>query len=485
MALITQFTPDIDSGMPGPRRPYELGRIEEQRLHFTAEQLGIPDALAPAEIVQPQIVDPYLERLKLRSPGRVTEIRAQEAEMAAYAQSRREEGEWSPEPGTPYRDLLGNAQRKPTWGDPVSKARFMGEGGILDDEGIHVWASSVPSAIALMPLADPERVEVVFGLERGKPVMATATETTREWMTACTDALEIRNRGAILADEFRGVIDKYATENPNTQMTMVSVAAGTLLPTLQAAINSGHDHNIRIVMLENNEQSIAMAQHLVGELGFKGTLEVRNIDVFDAAQMEEQLADLESTALTVDAVGIFEYVNEELRAKMGARHPEDYMLFDPVAFFNKINRFTKEDGTLVIGQMRKYRPVRDFMRGVLGWPFIKERSPAEVMQITVDGGAGRGDTRLIMTPRGLYTMAAVHKVKRYEYDWPGMNLKNAAAVHPLGATATGPTRPASYPDKLARPGGSTRPERVPIGARLRQAAATAGRVIANANLLLF
>lgn len=466
MTLVTIAGPDVYAGPAGEPRPYELGRVVPNELtpmqqRELGNRVGIPDALMPAEVQTPVVVDGYVERLEARQPGRVDEIQALEAEMNAFAEYRRKRGLWEPEPGTPYRDLQGNERRSVRWGDTVSRDRFMGDGGILDDEAVRAWASTVPSAISLVPLADPERVNVVVGKGKRKsePVLAEATDNTREWMTACTDAWEIRNRGAILAQEFGEIIEQHVTEKPEEPITMVSVAAGTLLPTLQAAVNSGHDERIRIVMLENDPMSIAMAEQLSQDLGFRGKLDIREVDVFRPEQMEAQLKELEGQALTVDAVGIYEYVNENLRDSMSGKMGEDSLLFDPVAFFQTINRFTAEGGRLVLGQMRSDRPNGDFTSGVIGWPFIVRRSPGELMKIMVEGGADPENVKLSLTPIGVYTMASVRKpatppaTNGHKTSKGHETVTNGARIPLLGAAAVHIVRPAApdWPNAAATP----------------------------------
>ncbi|HWZ65430.1 MAG TPA: hypothetical protein VNX65_01380 [Patescibacteria group bacterium] len=391
-------------------RKFELGRIVPNLgAGLTPQELGISETIAPLEILKPHIIDPHVEHLRRHNPGRLEEIAAAEALMNAYAEQRRIDGSWNLEPGTPYVDLNGETLRSTSWGDPVSRERFLGPERILD-KSVQIWATNIPGAGALVPLSDPTYAQTITGLDENRqPTTVEMTDTAREWMTGCTDALGIRNRNTILAEETRALIDTYAVSHPDEQILMVSVAAGTLLPTLQAAINSGHDHRIRIVMLENNPSSIEMAHGFAEELGFQGVLDIRKVDVFDPTSMEEQLGELEGKALSVDAEGIFEYVNEGLHKKLGGRFAPGYMLFDPITFFSTINRFTREEGQLNIGQMRDDRPNSDFTRGVIGWPYIVQRSPEELMQIMIAGGADPKDVRLIVTPDGVYTMASIRK----------------------------------------------------------------------------
>ena len=413
MSLHT-LTPPPSSELAGqPPLPgeYALGRINPlETTHVFPETIGIDPQIAPREIVRVGVDDPYVEHLEAQRPGRVRELQARESSMSAYARYRRMDGGWVREPGTPYIDAEGVTHQKRffEYGDLVSQAEFFGKGGPLDDEALRAWRSVIPHAYALLPLTNPTNIEMIVN-RRGQPV--EATELTRDWLTAGTDPWEIRNRGTILAEEVKEVIERHAEADPEGTITMVSVGAGTLLPTLQAAMHSGVDtKRVRIVMLENSKGSIDMAEYLADELGFKGEIVAKKIDVFDPAVMEATVTELEGQAATVDAVGLYEYINEELRGSKALQDkPEGYLLAEPIKFMQMIDRMVKPGGRLIIGQMRDDRPNPDFTMGVIGWPYVVMLPPAKLYDMVTEAGFGGSRTKLSLTPKGVYTMVSIDK----------------------------------------------------------------------------
>jgi hypothetical protein len=71
-------------------------------------------------------------------------------------------------------------------------------------------------------------------------------------------------------------------------------------------------------------------------------------------------------------------------------------------------------GELVFGQMRDDRPLPDFTMGVLGWPYIVMRSPAEVMQIVQDAGIETRSAQLYVPDDGVYTVCSITKPTGHE-----------------------------------------------------------------------
>ncbi len=397
---------------------YELGRVDEV-ISVPPETVGIDDPTnRPRETVMYGITDPYVAYLRNTSPERFDEIRAQETVMDEFARDRRVAGMWQREPGTPYIDAAGTERIKRRYGDPESQQIFTKGDGYIADPDITAWRKTIPSATALLPLVNPSNIE--------------ASTNTREWMTVCTDGWEIRNRGTILAAEVNEALASRDERRPGEMITMVSVGAGTLLPTLQAAANTGKD-NVRIVMLEQDEGSIAMAHSLAEEIGFKGEIVVKKVDCFDPEAMEKTVAELEGTATTVDAVGLYEYINEKAtKLKEVLGRGDDYLLFEPVKFMNLINRMVEPGGRLIVGQMRDDRPNADFTMGVIGWPFVVTRSPNELVTLAREAGISPDQMRLALTPLGAYSMLSMDKPLA-ETRTNGYHHANGSQLAALGA----------------------------------------------------
>ncbi|HEY5667879.1 MAG TPA: hypothetical protein VIR03_01815 [Candidatus Saccharimonadales bacterium] len=431
------------AGQPGN---YELSEVTDV-IDVQPATIGIDPTNKPGEIVMVSVADPYVADLQRRSPERFKQIRGQERAMNAFAGARHRAEKWLRDPRTPYVDEMGVLQEGKTKrdsGDPVSQRRFCEPAmpgstdpldGVISDPSITAWRAMVPAAGALLPLTNPTNTHV---LHEGTKDEITVPKATQDWWVACTDARGIRNRGAVLATEVVDALDDREERRPGEPITMISVGAGTLLPALQAAVSSGKDSNVRIVMIEQDPRSIAMAHQLASELGFKGEIIVKAIDVFDPEAMEGLVAELEGIATTVDAVGLFEYINEnatELKRMKG----KDYLLFKPVEFMKLINRLVEPGGRLIVGQMREDRPRPDFTMGVIGWPYVVMRSPNELLRIAREAGLDLANMRLTLTPEGVYSMLS--HVKPLEGNAAAANTSGSRTVvsgkvaGPLGTLA--------------------------------------------------
>lgn len=370
-------------------------------------QLKIPSELAPARITSFDVSDPYLEYIDPAVRGL---IRAHEDMADSRARARFFMGAWSREPGTAYTDSDGNPQEKNRsfWGDPVSSREFFeGEEG-LNDPALSAWQTLVPRASALRYLADPFGVTAVIGAN-GQPV--PATEKTRIWLAACTDARSIRSRGAGLSMLGQEYIGLFRNRHHLDEFSAMSVACGTALPTLQAMMVAGVP-NTRLHLIDVDKRAMAETGTLAQEIGFTGQLDPEQLNIFDPETMAALKARLTANGIDnrpwfVDAMGIFEYTSEKLRPV--GKEDDPSLLYDPVEFLRTVYDLVHPGGRLVFGQMRDDRPNPDFTMGVVRWPYVCMRSPKEVMEIIVKAGIDPSCVKLSLTPDGVYTLVAIDK----------------------------------------------------------------------------
>jgi hypothetical protein len=418
-------------------QPFELGQVESVT-PLRPESLGLSEELTPAEVYICRVSDPHLQYLEATNPGRIEQIEFEEAGMDRYAGLRLDVGKWERRAGTAYEDENGVVAHKKRfeYGDPVSREAFFSPTGFLSDPALIEWRKTVPSAVALLPLADPHNIEYVTS-RRGERIEPGSL--AREWFAACIDGQEIRNRGAIMAAEARDFLLKYAEQHPDERIDMLSVASGTALPMIQAAINSGLDSNIRLTLLEKDPKSQAMAKELADRLGFRGELAIREVDVFDPVAMDELAEELERTdskAAFTDAMGIFEYSDPALQDPNS--EPSDYMLFHPDLFLKRIMNLTKAGGRIHFGQMYSGRPKQNFTFGVVSWPYVCMRSPTEVMTIIRDAGGDLARTRLGMTSKRLYMNVTLDKAPVQVESLPFQDQRIARHQNWLRRAVAGP-----------------------------------------------
>ncbi len=240
------------------------------------------------------------------------------------------------------------------------------------------------------------------------------TEYAQEWMTACTDGWEIRNRTALMVENMSAFLSRTAQQEPTRNITVVSVAGGTALATMQAIMHSGVDPaKVELILLESSERSATMAFDLAGQIGFAGKISLEDMDVFSPAAMAELAARLEATgrkATALDAVGIAEYSSTRMRSRaLVERYGEDYMLYNPEKFVEACLGLVEADGMAVVGQMRADRPNPYFTRGVVSWPYISMRTVKRFAEVMRDGGVDLSLAKFSLTPLGSYTMATLYK----------------------------------------------------------------------------
>jgi hypothetical protein len=409
-----------------PPQNFEVGTIQAVT-EISPEQIGLSGDLIPAQIVQPEIADPNIDYLRAVKPGRVEQIQRHEGVMNRWSNIRYKAGAWrrkdtqvlayeANDPSTALNPIAElDASESIANGDKESREKFFGSGGMLGDPGLRLWQQLIPQASALTPLANPYNTAQIRDPRSGET--ATTTDVTKEWMTACTDGWEIRNRTAIMVEEMGTYIGKYAAAHPSEKMTVMSIAGGTALGTMQSILRSGVDpRSVKLLLLENNEHSAAMAQELAKSIGYTGEIDRRDTNVFKPEEMQHLKAELDANGekvIALDAVGIAEYSTAKHRTDAQVRrNGPDYMLYNPDKFVKACLDFVDQDGMAMIGQMRADRPNPYFTRGVVSWPSITMRHPQEFMRVLKDGTADISLTKLSLTPRNTYSMATIYKSER-------------------------------------------------------------------------
>ncbi len=423
------------------------------------EQFELIDGLIPRKIEQFQIADPHTDYLEAIRPGTVGSIQRQERVMNGFAHLRYKMGSWRRKEATtiayeqstapPNTDVDLDTTESVANGDKDAHRKYFSPEGVLGDAALVAWQGTIPSAISLMPLTNPmniRRIADKHGLEND------TTEKTQDWLTACTDGQEIRNRKTIMIDKISSFLSEYSVTHIDEQLTVVSVAGGTALSTMQAIVKSGMP-NVRLLLLEGDENSARLSRNLADQIGFTGELEIRKVDVFSPTGMQEVADDLEATgqkAAVADAVGIIEYASAKLRTEARVRrYGEDYHLYNPEKFIASVMNLVADDGMGIIGQMRADRPTPYFTRGVVCWPTICMRSVKRFAEVIDGAGVDMQSTEFSLTPLGVYTMAMIYnspELKEGTVDGSGATVSTLAAqrllrsqrsAKPIGSMLTG------------------------------------------------
>lgn len=249
----------------------------------------------------------------------------------------------------------------------------------------------IPSAASLAVLCDTSADHVDVA---GQPI--TMDRTSAAYLMLVTDSIAVRARGTVMAE---AVVEaaRSTTLRAGQDLHWLSIAAGTALPAMKAAVRAGLRPRLGLVDLDRT--ALARAHALAAVVGFAGTIETERVNIFDPQQMTRlgaRLVAADRAPHLIDAMGIFEYTGPDLGV-------------DPVAFLAPAYAMLRPGGTLIIGQMRDDRPLADFTLGVIGWPHVTMRSPAELMAVLVAAGITPSEVELVLPDDGVYMVAVVRE----------------------------------------------------------------------------
>jgi hypothetical protein len=366
---------------------FQLGHVESGEQKQPAD-FGIPQELAPSEIWEVNVTDPYLEVI----PEAIsTQVKNWEEIGDDFAKLRRECGYWDRRADTVYTDASGNlVEGKKEWGDPVSKEYFFSK---LGNQAFDDWRSLIPSSVSLAYLSDPLAFDYIYRADGHK--LAQIDDVARAWLIGCTDAIGIRSRASVLSEIVRGYVESKVDEA--SSLKWMSVACGTALPAMKAAVNAHIKPELLLVDVDRT--AMDATEELSKAIGFEGCINQRWMNIFNdkkTAKLAEELGQNGGRPRIIDMMGIFEYTGENIKV-------------DPASFLKSYYEMLSPGGKLIFGQMRGDRPNIDFTMGVIGWPYVYMRSPKEVMEIITQAGIGPQQVKLYLPEDGVYTVVTIDK----------------------------------------------------------------------------
>lgn len=367
---------------------YLLGRMGEF-IPISPERFGFDQGLAPREVFAVDVHDPYLSEV---DPDTAARIIVAERLADLQARERRHIGAWQRRPETAYIDIDGNTALKARmWGDPVERSNFF-DG--LGSAALNAWLELIPSARALTVLADPK---LSAGIVMPDDSVVEIDDTARQWMAVSTDAVAIRNRGTVMAELARKYVMECVPAEKRDELVWMSVASGTALPSMKGAMQAGISP--RLILADHDVSALRAAKALGREIGFGGQLMHRRTNIFNPSMMGRLQAKLEEKGLRpqlMDYLGIFEYAGPHTGV-------------DPSQFLSSGYDMLAPGGRIIGGQMRNDRPVPDFTMGVVGWPYVVMRSPAETMRIIDKAGIPPECVSFCMPSDGVYSIFTIDK----------------------------------------------------------------------------
>jgi hypothetical protein len=383
----SQNTPRLSAS-----EPYKLGKVT-YAAHIHPEVLGIAACRTPRLIRQAQVTDPYVE---VWDPADREYVALVETDADRHARERREAGLWQRAPGTAYFNDDTTAGDEPAgqWGDPVASARFF-DG--VDSPGMKAWKTLIPSARALLYLSDPWNHHTIDTAPGPVPTDSNA----KRLLSLATDAIAIRSRASVMAQLIADLhLDSSNNSRNTTPLRWMSVACGTALPAMKAAVNA----TIRpeLLLVDYDRSALDLTRKLAELIGFQGQIETKRINIFNYDAMTalgEHLADTGRSPQLIDLMGIFEYTGTNLGV-------------DPIRFLESIWGTLAPGGSIILGQMLTTRPLPDFTMGAVQWPFIEMRTLDEMLAVTTAAGVPAERTEVYLPADGVY--AVLHANKQHD-----------------------------------------------------------------------
>ena len=281
--------------------------------------------------------------------------------------------------------------------------------------GVENWLELIPTASALDLLYDPS----IEQLANGKPV----SPVVRDWACNILDAQGIRSRGEIVQDILTTQVIDQAPPGA-TEQQWVSLACGAAQPVCHALrhIKESGNPTPRVTLVDLDRSALKAAQTYAQTMEVRQFTNVRCMNILRpqgvvspavdaqtnvAARALRRRVGLESAAYdAVDAVGILEYVPEELPDESPTA-----LRVNAATFLAHAAQLVKPGGLLLVGNMRDTHPQLGFTLNVVQWPHIQPRS-IETMQ-RIAGAAGLGDWRVdVYCPDdGVYALYAMRRPK--------------------------------------------------------------------------
>lgn len=376
---VSTINPEV-TGQTPPER-FRLAEIVDVQ-PLAHEAVGIDASRAPASVAEVRVIDPYIVEGYYDDPEAFEMVQHEETLLNELAHVRRLDGKWQRKQEVAYDIKDGEIQDRVEWGDPVTSEALFKKSPVLAE-----WHKDVPSARALTPLADPTSVE---------------DPLARKWMTNCTDAIGIRSRAAVLAASAQAYIHDHPEKR--NDMRWMSVACGTALPAMKAAMHA--DVTPSLTLLDLDRSAMETTQQLGQEIGFQGDIDQRRANIFNKAAMQRLKAQLTAGGEdrrpdVMDLMGIFEYTGDNLGV-------------DSAEFLESNYDLLKDGGRMIFGQMRTDRPNLDFTMGAVRWPYVETRTPDEVMSIIEKAGIPTSSVRIFLPTDGVYMVVTIDKPRRVD-----------------------------------------------------------------------
>lgn len=222
---------------------------------------------------------------------------------------------------------------------------------VYTSPGVRAWANYMPGGFATYHVHSPE----VKRLKSGKRV----DFLTRRLFRHAVDAIGLRSRAYVLT----WLIHDYAAEGGKSKINWLSLASGSGQPVYDT-VDSLPKIKFKVEITDRDVESLDFAKTVYGmERPHVDKISFRQLDVTADGQVAERINKLKADV--VDAMGLFEYLDEKVAAQL----------------INDVYRALPKGGVFIFTNMSDTNPHLDLHKRGLGWPGVIPRSVDDVATI--------------------------------------------------------------------------------------------------------
>lgn len=228
---------------------------------------------------------------------------------------------------------------------------------------------------------------------------APVTEEFKDVVQYCVDSLGIRER-KVLVNQL--ILNHLKEDNlickEIDDMTMMSFGCGTAKPVMEGMqrLLNETGQAPTLILLDQDPIALAIATQLAEKMGIADKVEVHCRRLFNRFGSPTDIKDiLQGRELDVaEDSGLREYLPDSVYRKL-----------TKAAWDN-----LSSGGLMVTGNMNANRPQPEFLHGLMGWyPRVQMRTIMDGFKLHEESGLGKGCTRAVLTPSGVYTVFVSEK----------------------------------------------------------------------------
>lgn len=218
--------------------------------------------------------------------------------------------------------------------------------------GVNAWTAYMPGGLATQPVHNPETKTLASG--KRIDVM------TRRLFRHSVDAIGLRTRAYIMTWRL-----EHLLKNTSEPIVWLSLASGSGQPVYDAINVLGPERFRSVVITDGDEETLLFASKLAKQEGVvaQTNLYIEHLDVFEAKEFDKLFSVHKPTV--VDAMGLFEYLDEDQAAQLLSR------------VYEKL----PAHGVFIFTNMSPTHPHLDLHQRGLGWPGVIPRTVEDMAKI--------------------------------------------------------------------------------------------------------